>query len=826
MGDTAFASTLATPRALWSAPIDGEAGAPRHRIIHGHLLQLHGAAELHRLGLRRTAGYHKCGSVHDEDWVRAFRILTCDGAGWSVIRRETGCPMPGEQETIWYDLSGAVTSTLLIEARESGIDEWWTSWNLAAGAFVLDGTPSGPPAPRREATLALVGVDLRDLPNGVTAGEGAGEVRFRTRTYEVGFWLNRAAMAYLAIDADGFVSGDGGLASSHERIESDEKGLASGHGRSRNGDAASRQPAAGDRINLLRSAPGYCFQGPQLHPVGGPPLLSPSLRNAVEGSTEIHGNRVSYSFAVPAAGQRYRLTWEMLEDRLVFHAAREGDRELRVWNGSVWQFGFDATAAATHVLGPIVREGQTGLLGAPSLLHVPDSGSIRMEPAPGGDPMLLRSEAVRALDLATLEIKLGETPHPHGDYVLPAGRQEASLELRIEWPDVALHEGAPEEVARAARRCYHTALTYRADTATLSNNGVSIHCPISMDNWSAIATRMGPLLPNLEAVDLLRDSLERWLDGGPGYTSGRILQSGQMHDAEEEYTMTGAACLLGLADFLDHSGTSEWLDRFEAPIRDRIARTRALDLDDDGLIESRYRTGVSGTGQWSTCWFDVVSFGWKDAFANALLYAALTRLSGTFPNVGHPDLADGLGEWASKLRDAYLPAFLNPDTGWLAGWRCREDRLHDYGFLFANGAAVCSGVIDEETSRSVTARLWAEAQRVGLPDAYFGLPGNLHHIPDADLADIMQGYPLGFYQNGGRTHAQARHFVGALYRVGMTDEADELLRRLCAGMAHGAIFGGCRSGRDWRYWDGKPCGYEGLLTDQFGVLALALERYR
>ena len=40
-----------------------------------------------------------------------------------------------------------------------------------------------------------------------------------------------------------------------------------------------------------------------------------------------------------------------------------------------------------------------------------------------------------------------------------------------------------------------------------------------------------------------------------------------------------------------------------------------------------------------------------------------------------------------------------------------------------------------------------------------------------------------------------------------------------------AVFGGSGSGLDWRYWDGRPCGYEGLLTDQFGILAVALERY-
>ncbi len=123
------------------------------------------------------------------------------------------------------------------------------------------------------------------------------------------------------------------------------------------------------------------------------------------------------------------------------------------------------------------------------------------------------------------------------------------------------------------------------------------------------------------------------------------------------------------------------------------------------------------------------------------------------------------------------------------------------------------------------ARLYAELMRTPLPGYELGLPGNLWPVPNADRSDILQGYPLGYYQNGGLTHSQARHFVGALYRVGMTAEADALLAPLCAGLADGLVYGGVRSGLDWRYHDGRPCGYEGLLTDQFGLIGLALDRY-
>jgi hypothetical protein len=346
-----------------------------------------------------------------------------------------------------------------------------------------------------------------------------------------------------------------------------------------------------------------------------------------------------------------------------------------------------------------------------------------------------------------------------------------------------------------------------------------------MDNWSSVASRIGQILPGLPAIYLVRDSLERWLDGGPGYASGGMAGDGEVHLAEDEYLMTGTAGLLGLAEYLDHSGTSAWLASFRPQVARQLTLMRHRDVDDDGIVESRYRHGQSGGHQWSTNWYDVVSYGWKDAFSNALLFRALKLLAQVLPRLEGLDLAVGLEEWAEKLKANYYPSFFNGRTGWLAGWKCRKGLLHDSAFLAVNGAAVCSGVIGGERARDVIRNIWKEAQRVGLPDPRLGLPGNLWPIPDEDMVELMHGKPMGFYLNGGLTHSQSCRFVGALYKVGMTQEGDTLLEALCETLADGTAFGGCNTGVDWRYWDGGVCGYEGILTDQFGILAVAMDRY-
>ena len=771
-------------RAVWTPPIEGEEGAPEHRIIHSRLLQLHAPARLERLGLRRAQGYSKCGSRVQLDWPTSVRLLLWDGSRWVVHLSDRTLAIPSEEEPWWCDLGGVAARAAIIEFRRCFIDNWWTSWNLALGAPILEGTPEGEDYLRQESRLGIEGVDLSSLPSGVAAGHLPGEVRYKTRHFEVGFQLGRAGFSYLALDQEG-------------------------SGRTER--------------NLLRLHPAVSLQGLRFLPVGAPPPVAPLLRHDVSGSVRVQGNSVAYAIDIADAGQEYRISWEVRSGGMAFRMSRRGTRDVRVWEGSAWSVACDSQVTPTTVLGRLVRSGETGALASPALFHAPGHGTLRLSLSSGDGTV--RSDSHRPLTFTTLAFKVGEVPQPEGDYLLPAGWHELAGTLEPYRFNARLRRDAPASVSRALERCALTALSYRADTATLSNNGNSMHAPLCMDNWSAVATRLGNLVSGLDAVDLLRDSLERWLDGGPGYASGGFVGEGGLHLAEDEYLMTGAAALLGLGEYLADSGEASWLGSYGARVQQQLQLMRARDIDHDGLVESVFRDGTSGSHQWSTNWYDVISYGWKDAFANALLYRALVLLSEHLPRCGRMDLAVGLTQWAETLKASFLPAFFNSATGWLAGWRSRDGALHDYAFLAVNGAAVMSGVLQEDTARSLMESLWKEASRVGMPDPRLGLPGNLWRVPDEDMVALMHGKPMGYYLNGGLTHSQSLRFVGALYRVGMTSEARTLLEGLCESLADGSAFGGCNSGVDWRYWDGGPCGYEGLLTDQFGILAIALDSY-
>ena len=782
MGDLFTAAKLAACRAIWTRPLPRETKTPERRIIHARVLRLHGRARLHRLGVRKGQGYHKCGSRQDLDWVTALRMLVFRGGRWLTVLNLTDLRKPRDGETLWFDLEGIETTAVSIEIRRSGIDEGWTPWNLAASALTLEGELVDPLGPRHERLLEVAPVILTKLPRGVTASVHDGQVRYRTRTFEVGFYLARPGFSFLGLHSE---------------------------------------DPAHSGTNLLAAKPAFFAQGPQLHELGAPPALIPAVRCDITGTTRVRGATVTYDFHVGA--QHYQLIWGITAAGLTLGATRTATRDALAWVSGAWTIGFRNSVAASHVLGQLIQAGEAGGVTLPLLVNFPRFGT--WEFASTSPHLSARSDCFRHTDLNILELKLGEHATTEGLHRLPKGRFSAQLTLRPKTPPSALRASAPTVVKRALARTYFTALTFRADTGTLSNNGASMHCPICMDTWSAVTRPMPSLLPRFPATELLRYSLERWLDGGPGYAAGRLLQEGRAHDAADEYLMTGTSALRGLGDFLQKTADRGWFKKYRTRILKLIDEAQYRDLDGDGLIESAYRTGTSGSGQWSTCWYDVVSFGWKDAFANAILYGALRELAPALRKFGLSSKAAALESWAEKLKSNYAAAFWNEQTGWFGGWRCQLGELHDHGFLAVNGAAVCAGLVEPTRAKALLKRLLTEAQRVGMPDAALGLPGNLRSIPDHDLADIMQGYPLGYYQNGGRTHAQSRHFVMALYRVGLKREADALLERLCVGFADALVFGGNQSGVDWRYWDDRPCGYEGLLTDQFGVLEAIFHRW-
>jgi hypothetical protein len=262
----------------------------------------------------------------------------------------------------------------------------------------------------------------------------------------------------------------------------------------------------------------------------------------------------------------------------------------------------------------------------------------------------------------------------------------------------------------------------------------------------------------------------------------------------------------------------------------------AGDMDDDGLLEY---PGTGNFGDRPTAdlrpsnWWDTINFGHKDAFANALAYRAGQMFAQLALKLGHTADAEFFAAKAAKLRAAYLPAFFNPATGVLAGWKSADGQLHDYWFTFVQGVAITYGLLDDPAAHAVLDRLLVKMQAVGYTNFALGLPGNLVPVRKGDYVyhdtpPEAHGVPLRddgsdgfqFYENGGATGCWTYYTIKALYQLGRVEEARRIFHPMLAGYAAGEFQGFDSNGmsRDWRDWQGGGHGYEGLLVDNYLAL--------
>jgi hypothetical protein len=258
-------------------------------------------------------------------------------------------------------------------------------------------------------------------------------------------------------------------------------------------------------------------------------------------------------------------------------------------------------------------------------------------------------------------------------------------------------------------------------------------------------------------------------------------------------------------------------------------------------------TGSGNSGSWTpragggvflrpSNWWDTIGFGYEDAYSNALAYHALQEMAAMAQLAGQPADHERYLQRAAKLKQAYVPAFLDPETGVIAGWRSQDGKLHDYWFLWVNGAALDYGLVPQKLGNEVFDRLLAKMKEVGYTNFELGLPGNLIPVRREDYEDLNPnaGAPKkadgsdGFqtYENGGATAAFAYYTIAALYKLHRVQDGDRILFPMLKTYTSGGFQGRGPNGRtyDWQTWDGTPKGYEGLLTDCFMALAAVMER--
>jgi len=475
------------------------------------------------------------------------------------------------------------------------------------------------------------------------------------------------------------------------------------------------------------------------------------------------------------------------------------------------------------LLGLLNEDGSVRL---PALIHFPGQGSLRVT-TPGRDGISLGYYARRRPDgRVRIQFPAATARRPTLEY---------QLEATAIYPPLRAHAG--DARFNGYRRSWLNIFQLNPRLRCLANHAASDACAFTLYEYSEIALRTPPLARNLTALDLLRQTLDRYVDGMlgygmVGYVSFDIPNAPPL--GPYDFLDTYPSLLISAGNYVQGSADRAWLKKNYATLARWATKMLAGDSDGNGLIEYP----LSGnSGSWPkrikvrpANWWDTIGFGHEDAYSNALAYRALRGMARMARWNDKTDDAARFDAAADRLRSAYYPTFYNAKTGVLAGWKSADGILHDYYFTFVNGMAVTLGLVPRKEARKIMGRMLAKMKAVGYDRFEFGLPGNLIPVARKDYAhlelrwgggqreDNSDGFQI--YENGGASACFEYYTIQALDDVGLKEAADAMVAGVLAGLRQRGFQGRGPNGMtyDWKAWDGTPHGYEGFLVDNYLVL--------
>lgn len=493
---------------------------------------------------------------------------------------------------------------------------------------------------------------------------------------------------------------------------------------------------------------------------------------------------------------------------------------------------FDPDVAHATLLGHVTPEGNIAL---PAVLHLPGMGSLRIY-AKGSSSTALRYEAHRRPDLfVAVTFPAATAEHTLLEY---------TLETAAIFPAIPGMEPGDTRFD-GFRREWLDALQLNAELHILANNAASDPCAFVLYFYSDMARYTPELAKGLTALDLVRDSLDRYLGGYRSYGMPGFKEfDGRTEKADPRvpyvFLDVYPSLLISAYDYAGGSGDERWLRKNYKGLRAWAEAIMAANADGSPLLEY---PASGNSGSWGdpftvrpANWWDTIGFGHQDAYSNALAYRALRSMAALADRVGETADAARYRERALAIRDAYSSAFLDSSAGVVAGWRSSDGQLHNYYFTFVNGIAVRYGLIEGEQAQQAMDRILAKMDSVGYRNFALGLPGNLVPVRRADYVDNDPRFggskredgsdSFQVYENGGATACFAYFTTAALYQLGEKDEGDKILMPMIDAFAQQGFSGRAANGMtyDWKDWQGGAHGYEGFLVDNYYALLAVLDR--
>ncbi|MEI8049687.1 MAG: hypothetical protein WCI92_20115, partial [Bacteroidota bacterium] len=489
-------------------------------------------------------------------------------------------------------------------------------------------------------------------------------------------------------------------------------------------------------------------------------------------------------------------------------------------------FRFDKQKNHTTLLGEMTAKNKALL---PAVLHLPDMGTFQLRADRKG--VMVDYDANRNARENFISVVLP-----------PATAQQSAVKYTFTAASIyPKFPGVEEEKFAGFRRNYLNLFQLNPKLQVLANNSCSDPCAFTLFMSSMLALKTPPLVDSLTALDLLRISVERYLNGMKAY--GMYGYNGSWEgkaNAEEEKQKHPYDCLdtwpslvISACNYIRGSKDINWAGIHYPKIKEWMDTQMKRDYNNNGLVEYE----LSGnSGSWDGVvrpanWWDVIGFGYEDAFSNALTYDALNQLVTVAQMLGKKEEAENYRLLAEKMKNAYFKTFYNPATGILAGWKSKDGKLHDNYFLMVNSMAVYYNLVPEKKIKDVMTVLWKKMQEVGFNDFTLGIPGNLIPVGKEDYTDRSPrfGYcekddgsdAFQRYANGGASINWSYYTLKAFKKAGLDEQLSKIEEGILKGIDEGLFQGYCGNSKmtmDWKSWKGECWGYEGYLCDGYLVL--------
>lgn len=461
----------------------------------------------------------------------------------------------------------------------------------------------------------------------------------------------------------------------------------------------------------------------------------------------------------------------------------------------------------------------------PAVLHLPDMGSFQLVADP--PEVIVDYTASRKEGENYISVALPEATEQQG-------------KIRYTFTATAIYprfEGVDQDQFAGFRRNYINLFQVNPMLRVLANNSCSDPCAFTLFLSSMLAPQTPPLVASLTALDLIRMSIERYLNGMKaygmvGYTNNYEGTTAAGWSSPNDSLDAYPSLVITACNYIKGSNDLPWAGRYYPQIKTWMDDQMKRDYDGNGLVEYE----LSGnSGSWDGVlrpanWWDTIGFGHEDAFSNAITYEALNLMAMVATRLDKKEDAEHYGQLAEKLKGVYFSTFYNPATGVLAGWRSKDGKLHDYYFLVVNSMAVYYGLVPGEKVTEVMTALWKKMGEVGFTDFSLGVPGNLVSVRREDYTHPVARWGGGSkedgsdafqrYENGGASINWAYFTLKAFKKAGLDEPLKKITGGILSGIDAGAFQGSCDNGmtKDWKTWSGECWGYEGYLCDGYLVL--------